>query len=231
MKKIFLAVVLLAVLGSCSPTFYTYSIERMGPTSSGYETAGKSLCVITDSLHTDYAVDFTRALNEQYNNKVGLLTVTHMKEGATLKEIMLDFAMKTNRDIIIFVTDQIHIYDTQRYPDEVQSYHAVSPASVSAALLTPTWLSENYKIAVYESRSAWAAASDKMDEHDFQGAIDIWCSLLNTDSYVDKAALEMNIATALYLLGKPEMARKWFQLSTSTATLDGYSSLQRKLNL
>lgn len=232
MKKLVIAIAVILTAFACSPTYYQYSLERMGSTPIGFDPSGKTICVIADSSNINYGVEFTKKLQQSYGNNAKYFVIQSLKKGETIENTMIAFAIQTTNDAIIAICgDEILFYDTMDRGDKVKKFYKAT-AEVSAAMFQPEWIQENFYLATFQGRDGWYNASMKMEDRKFQEAIDLWIDeLRKTKLPEDRAALEANIATALYLQGNYTTARKWMELSMKTYRLTGYANLKAKLDL
>ena len=94
---------------------------------------------------------------------------------------------------------------------------------------SPVWKMEEVLFFLYDSNS-WYETYFYVRDYEWQKAIDIWMSMLDTANMEKKACIEYNIAAACYLSGQYDLASDWLELSRRHFNLSPYTdSLGKKL--
>lgn len=91
------------------------------------------------------------------------------------------------------------------------------------------WKKENVFFYIYDN-DQWYRAYYAAAEYNWQKAMDIWMSMLDTKNMEKKACLEFNLATACYIQGRYDLAEEWIELSAKDMQLPLTGSMQRTIS-
>ena len=91
------------------------------------------------------------------------------------------------------------------------------------------WKKENVFFYIYDN-DQWYRAYYAAADYDWQKAMDIWMSMLDTKNMEKKACLEFNLATACYIQGRYDLAEEWIELSAKDMQLPLTGSMQRTIS-
>lgn len=91
------------------------------------------------------------------------------------------------------------------------------------------WKVEGFSITYFNSQK-WIDALEKADKFDWQGAMDIWFSLLDSKDLLKRSCASYNLAVACYLLGDYKLSAEWLDLSDKESELPLSASLRKRIN-
>ena len=99
----------------------------------------------------------------------------------------------------------------------------------AAVRFLPTWTAREFAFYHSSFPAAWDQATLAALQYDWHRAIELWMSMLKTGNVTKRAALEYNIANAMYIMGDSELARKWSDLSSKDCDLPLNQKLRKQL--
>ena len=105
---------------------------------------------------------------------------------------------------------------------------ASSAGTASGRKFAPSWKSENMMFFLYGSQ-LWYNTYYYVNDYQWQKAMDVWISMLDTPNMEKKACLEYNLATACYLQGQYRLASEWLEMSQEHFHLPYYRFLKEKI--
>lgn len=142
----------------------------------------------------------------------------------------------------------LYVYDVFSQEDTVYTKHNMVSSVVSGkkvksteALVTelaekasepyqPVIKMEYVPFASYEGDLAWAIPASNALDMKLDEAIKAWTDMLGTRNLANKAALELNIASALYLQGRFDLAKEWLDLSKQTHVFEQTAIVEKLIN-
>ncbi len=99
--------------------------------------------------------------------------------------------------------------------------------TASGEKFSPRWKAEEIVFFVYDS-SAWYDTYYYVQQYQWQKAMDIWMSMLDTGNLEKKACIEYNMAAVCYILGQHELSSDWLELSEKHFDLSPYTGYLKK---
>ena len=95
--------------------------------------------------------------------------------------------------------------------------------SASGSKFSPVWKTDEILFFLYDSQS-WYNTYFYVQDYEWQKAMDMWMSMLDTENMEKKACIEYNIAADCYLLGQYDLASDWLDLSRKHFDLSPYTN-------
>lgn len=99
----------------------------------------------------------------------------------------------------------------------------------SAAGFLSGWTSKQVSFYNMPFPEDWVMATSCAFQCKWTKAIDLWTGMLDTGNLLRRAALEYNIANAMFLMGDRELAARWCDLSLKHANLPLALELRKRL--
>lgn len=117
---------------------------------------------------------------------------------------------------------------------KVKAYDALPAEGWSAGEMVgdafaSQWKVEGFSITYFGSQK-WIDALEKADRFDWQGAMDIWFTLLDSKDVLKRSCASYNIAVACYLLGDYRLSEEWLDLSDKESELPLSASLRKRID-
>lgn len=106
---------------------------------------------------------------------------------------------------------------------------AATAGSASGRRFAPEWKSEDVAFFLYDS-AEWYDSYYYVNDYQWQKAMDIWMSMLDTPNLEKKACLEYNMAAACYLQGQYKLASDWLEMSKEHFSLPYVRTLEEKIS-
>lgn len=184
-----------------------------------------------DSLITIYCLD--KQYDADYQDKSGMLDLL-MDTGSDV--IFLfdspsfaggDTSGLTGDDIAgkVPFSVNLYVYDSMDKRDTVLQFRgssiadmadlentARSAGSASGSKFVPGWRAEEIVFFLYDSQQ-WYDTYFHVQEYEWQKAMDIWMSMLDTENLEKRACIEYNLAAACYIQGQYDLALEWVEMS------------------
>lgn len=226
----------LLAAASCGPSSYTMYADMRMPSESGLDLAGKSMSVAyldkgdkLDSLfNANMSQGFTRKLEEYFFEGEEAIPVYSIAADASAnyagRDSLVMLIMETDVDVIFLLDShkaklhevELHVYDSMRSEDEVLSLsgrvgsadRAEYAGELSAAKFKPQWATQSFTMYYYDT-SVWETALEKACEMQWQQAVELWISCLDTKNLWKRACAEYNIALGCYMMGQYDLALEW----------------------
>ena len=98
----------------------------------------------------------------------------------------------------------------------------------SAAKFKSEWKGESFSFFYYET-SAWIAAAEDAYAFRWQEAMTRWMDIIERTTGEQRACAEYNMAAACYILGDPDLAAKWLDLSDKDGKVDLSPGLRKRI--
>lgn len=106
---------------------------------------------------------------------------------------------------------------------------ASAVGSASGRKFAPEWEFENIVFFMYGSQE-WYNTYYYVNDYQWQKAMDIWMSMLDTPNLEKKACLEYNLAAACYMQGQYRLASDWLEMSKEHFSLPYVRALEEKIS-
>ena len=184
-----------------SPEFGTGEIRKTGPDAAGGYVASGSFPFVVD-LYV-------------YDSMDPRDTVMHFS-GSTIAEVSAEVTGSESHEGLEYILKN-SLEGTAR-----------NVGTASGSKFAPAWKAEQILFFVYDS-SLWYDSYFYVNDYQWQKAMDIWMSMLDTENLEKKACLEYNLSAACYLQGEFDLAEEWLDLSEKHFKLPYTDTLRKKI--
>ena len=246
---------MLLALVSCGPSRYVMPIEMRYPSTAGVELAGKVISVTylenddaVESLkNKEIAESFASSLEKVYITPNDGINVYRMSADETAdyasRDTLINILMDTGADLV-FLFDvmksdvlTLRCFDGMDQEERVRTYTASITPDITdmsdvglkvASSFEPQWKTEQYSL-VYFDNEKWYEPLVKAERFDWQGAMDLWIGLLDSNDPLKRSCAEYNIAVACFMLGDNKLASEWLDRSDAECVLSLSSGFRKRL--